>query len=375
MIRKLLVFILFLSGIPAFSQIKTLQFNENQKQWAAGKLTWNDFQGKPMPVAPTGSELIYFFYYQPEKVKTADTVFFRLRTIAFIDRQQSWVQDSAKTDLQLKFNQAIFNTLEWHRRKLENRFLKVFEPQKEAPELFNAENRIFRETVARLSVETRNGNDEAKVNNWLIRSYQKLDSIDTGRLPGFQVANFGMSAQIGYEQTNLAGEIGSTFTGFSGVTFGSTYQFKNLVLFINMNGASGKTTAVYEEMYQWPEGINIYMNQFSAAAGYQLLDAPHWRLTPFAGPTTVIISPKKDAGESYRNQEIQDNTMIYGLQLDWKIRNQVSLIPVNARSAVLDHGIRTRFTVCPLEFTPAFNGAVFNVSFSIYGNMRFINFR
>src|SRR5690606_4994055 len=151
------------------AQFKPFKLEPFHKKWEEGKLTWNDFQGKPMEVSPMNSELIYYFFYKPEKIKTRDTTYYKLRAYAFIDRKQSWAHDTARTENDLKGNQILFNQIEFHRRNLENRLLLI-EKIKDAPPVYNEAFRQIREANSRILVETKAGHDTAQVNAWLAKT-------------------------------------------------------------------------------------------------------------------------------------------------------------------------------------------------------------
>lgn len=366
---------LFLTPTAFAQKVKPKKSSENLKQWKEGKLTWNDFQRKPPEVAPTGSEFIFTYYYQPEKVRTADTSFYKVRAIFGFNRQESWAHDSVKTDLNLNYNQVFFNTLEWHRRALENRFLKLTD-RKAAPDLLSDQNRLMRDEVAKLAVITKNGRDESIVNKALTASFQKLDSIKTSeQLPPFRVRKFGYGVHFGLGQANLVGDLRNGYDNFLGLALGLDFHYKALAFFLTTNIGSGETTGSNVGKYKWPAGLPVNLAQVSAAFGLPILNTTHWRMMPFAGPARLSLGPDGGTDEIYQNQRLAVNTMAYGLQVDWKIRNALSLILTGADNLIYDYGLRTQFIYYPVKEINGLNGGIYNVSMSFFLNNRFIQFK
>jgi hypothetical protein len=361
----LAIFLLF-SNL-ASAQFKPFPFKPSHKKWEDGKLTWNDFLAKPMAVSPLGSELIYYFFYKPEKVKTRDTTFYKLRVYAFIDRNQCWAHDTAKTETNLKGNQVIFNIIELHRRKVENR-LVLTDNNNVAANAFQEQYRLLRETIARFVVETKAGKDSARLNAWFARSYRQVDSVKV-RLPGFAPGKFGYGMHAGYGKANVTGKLANNFTGFSGIAFGFDLGYKELLFFLTGDVGSGKTIRDYQGNYHWPADLDVNLLQLSGALGYPVLNAAHWRIVPFAGPALVGITPNVAAGDAYKDQSIQQSTVAFGLQLDWKYKNQVNFMPVGGRS-LSDYGLRMRFIYYPVEFAQNLNGSTYNISLSAYFHTR-----
>ena len=376
MLPRFLAFVpFFFLFYSAFAQLKPYQVNENFKKWDDGKLTWNDFQRQPLAVAPVGSDFIYSYHYQPEKIKSPDTNYIKLRAIFLFNRKESWAHDSVKTDLNLKYNQLFFNVLEWHRRTFENRFSESTQPLA-VHDLLNDQLRLLRDETARLAVATRNGRHEIKVDSALSRSYQKLDSVKiTDKLPSFRVKNFGYGVHMGYGQANLAGDLGNAFDKFSGLAFGVDFHYKAFTLFLTADAGSGKTTAENTGKYQWPDGVPINLTQFSAALGLPMLQTSHWRIVPFTGPARLILGPNRTADEQFKGQGFEKNTMAFGLQVDWKMRNTLSLILSGSDNLMYDYGLRTRFILYPVEKFGNLNGGVYNISMSLFVNSRFLKFR
>ncbi|MFC5269327.1 hypothetical protein [Adhaeribacter terreus] len=377
MLRKLFAIIVpfLLLAKPVCAQFKPLELGPSYKKWEDGPLSLSDFKGKPLAVAPMGSEFLYSIFYKAEKEKIGDSTVLILGVTAFMDREQSWIHDSVKTDLTLKFNQAIFNYLEFHERILQQKLMSI-QHINEAPNLAQQELRAFRELMARYQVETNKGWKEKEVNSWLHRSYQQLDSVEKIKLPAFRISNFGMGLHYSLNHSSLGGDLNKIFSNALGFGFGFDFSFKNAVVFLNPNVGYGKLEKAYTGVYDWPDGLNYGLVQVGAGFGVTVLDNAKWRITPFAGPAFVSFSVDDKANpERYDKQYLTDNTYNLGVNIDWKLRHQLSFIPSLFGREKSDYGIRTRFIMYPVQYAGNLNGSVYNLSFAFYLNGRFIKLK
>ena len=367
---SLVAFLLLSTSV--FAQYKPLQLGPAYKKWEEGPLSLSDFKGKPLAVAPLGSEFLYSMYYKAEKEKGRDTTTLLIKVTTFMDREQSWIHDSAKNELTVKFNQVIFNYLELHERILQQKLLSI-QHVNQAPELAQQELKAFRAIMARYQVETKNGWNEKQVNAWLHQSYQQLDWVEKQPWPAFKESNFGMGLHYSINHASLSGKLSETFGNGLGFGFGFDFSFKNAVVFLNPNVNYGKMKQAYNGNYNWPDGLNYGLVQVGAGFGLTLLDNARWRITPFAGPAFVSFSAQdKTNPERYKEQYLDDNTYQLGVNIDWKLRHQLSFIPTIFGREKSDYGVRTRFIMYPVKDAGNLSGNVYNLSLGFYLNGRFI---
>jgi len=94
----------------------------NYVYWSdSTKLTWEDFQGKPIGSNENYATEIHL--YNPATIEKANIFSTaKLTSICVFDKKHSWVnQKNASADL-LLYNQVIFNIYELYTRKLRNEF-------------------------------------------------------------------------------------------------------------------------------------------------------------------------------------------------------------------------------------------------------------
>ena len=90
---------------------------EYRKEWADGKLTWEDF--KEREGGQRISELKYYLGYNSGKQKYGNTIISRNIALGYMDSNLSWINPKHKTEQHLRYNQVVFDIVEVHRRRLQ----------------------------------------------------------------------------------------------------------------------------------------------------------------------------------------------------------------------------------------------------------------
>ena len=94
-----------------------------RKYWSDGNLLLSDFQAKP--TKQSASHLAYVLLYETDKKIIDNVVYEGVFTDAYIDKSLSYIHANLKDEHHLKYNQVIFNIVEIHKRKLQNRIFAL----------------------------------------------------------------------------------------------------------------------------------------------------------------------------------------------------------------------------------------------------------
>ncbi|MDP2365218.1 MAG: hypothetical protein Q8M94_15810 [Ignavibacteria bacterium] len=104
------------------SELYQVYDKANYIYWSESKkLTWNDFQGKPLGTNENYVTEIHL--YNPATIEKAN--YFstaKLTSICVFDKKHSWVNKKNASDNLLLYNQVMFNIYELYTRKLRKEF-------------------------------------------------------------------------------------------------------------------------------------------------------------------------------------------------------------------------------------------------------------
>ena len=131
---------------------------ELKKEWADGKLTWEDFKEREGSGEQRVSELKYYLGYYSGKQKYGSTVILRNIALGYMDKNLSWINPEYKTEQHLRYNQVVFDIVEVHRRRLQlelDRISSGFEFQVKFQVIYNS----CANEIERFNIEADGGNN------------------------------------------------------------------------------------------------------------------------------------------------------------------------------------------------------------------------
>ncbi|MFC6860249.1 hypothetical protein [Zunongwangia atlantica] len=338
---------------------------ESRKDWKEGDLTWADFKELEISFENSISELKYVIGYTPSKEKVNDTVFFRLQSFCFIDTQLSWVNPKFKTPENLQYNQVIFNIAELYRRKLQYDLdhlgsyfsaETVFQNQYEA---LNNEVEIFQS-------QSRNGRDHEIVQEWVANIADRLAIYENNTIPKYEKANFGMGMHVGAAYSFRNESIKEHFDNSIGFNFGFDFSYKSSILYINMIISGGNVDQAYSGRTYWEEDLDYTLALLDFSYGYAIVDNPKLKIAPFAGlAITEFSEDDYDGDES--DLIITDYNFLFGVNLDYKIRKRVNMVPsvFLSKREITETAIRSRLFVSRNDFHDDLSGYSINLSLGI----------
>jgi hypothetical protein len=340
-------------------------FSPHQKQWEDGKLKLSDFKGRPPQTAQYRSELVYYIGFDSEKAKPRDSAIYRLKTYSYLDRDQSWMAPEADTVTLLRYNQALFNLVEIYERRLQYSLNRIADADLADPESSQIISQLKSE-VAALGNETSFGQNAAAVQRWLIKSETELRSVARENTPPFRKRKFHYGLYGGPRFGNLTGTLGDNFTSPLGVAFGGDLGCNKSLLLLNGSWGNTEVDQQFTEERTWPANLKGGIWVIEVSYGYTLIDNAGLKLIPFAGwgMTRIRADHKNDVYEDFI---LTDHSFSGGLICDFKLRKRLFLIPsvFNTRETS-EIGIRTRISICPLNYGFGVKGTLIQLSAGIH---------
>jgi len=118
----LLSFLFVQCAATRTSELYQTYSKENYVYWSdTRKLTWEDFQGKPM--GNNENYVTEIHLYNPSTIEKANLFSnAKLASICVFDKKHSWVNKKAASDSLLLYNQVMFNIYELYTRILRKEF-------------------------------------------------------------------------------------------------------------------------------------------------------------------------------------------------------------------------------------------------------------
>lgn len=357
------IFLGFLLRTAAIAQ-------EYKKTWAEGKLTWQDFSLRDSPLGV--SELKYFLGYNTGRQRFGDTVVVRNVANGYIDTKLSWVDPDFMTDQYLRYNQVIFDLVEIYRRRLQNALDQVNLPY-EVEGRFSHVYSLLTTEIDKFRNESKGGEDLSSIIFWEGKTSDELERYSANKIPDYEKGNFGYALHAGFGAGVFTGSVGEHFTPTFNFIFGFDFAYKNSIFYLNATLGGGKVKKDYiSDKKSWYKGQRTSVAIADMSYGYALIDNTRTKLAPFAGlGITEIDRRNKDNPDN--DISIVDYNLIFGLNVDYKLRTIFKLIPspyFRVKEKV-NSCIRTRLYVTRTNYYEDLKGYSINLTVGIcgFGNM------
>jgi len=346
---------------------------ELKKEWADGNLTWEDFKEKESSNGQQISELKYYLGYNSGKQKYGDTVISRNIALGYMDKNLSWVSPKYKSEQHLRYNQAVFNIVEVHRRMLQlelDRISSSFEFQGKFQIIYHS----CTNEIERLNKETDGGNNLNSLVFWEQKLSDELNSYKKTQILDFETKNFGYGMHVGFGGGLFTGTISEYFSPTFNFIFGFDFAYKKSILYLNGTLAGGKVRQDYISDKNWYKKQNMNLAVIDVSYGYAFLDNRKLKLAPFVGlGITELSGQNKDNKEN--GLRLVDYNVIFGINADYKLRTRINLLPNSVFGAAVkekvETSIRARFYVTRANLSSDLSGFSVNLTIGLcgFGNM------
>lgn len=369
-LKSTVFFCLLISQVQSFCQ-------RAERHWEDGILTWDDFRGEPPRLAMHGSELHYQITYSTGKLRFSDSALYVFITTNYMDPSLSWVKPEDRTDQLLKYNQALFNLTELHRRELQSELHRLENPFL-AGERLRIQYEALNQEVRRLQEGTAYGADADAVDYWYVRIEDELKKHPYERVPVIKDRNFGYGMNAGFGTGRLTNELSDHFSGTFNFMYGFDIAFKKTVVFLNATLAGNKVKSAFEGPGGlWHTNMRTSAAMLDLSAGYPLVENSKHKLTPFLGFGFLELAASNNKNDQYKDHRLNDTGIIYGLNYDFKFRKAVRLTPniyFPKMKEKVENNIRVRLYILSGEFGD-FRGTSVNVTvgYALFGRLLKIN--
>lgn len=342
---------------------------EYKKNWAEGRLTWEDFIERENSQGV--SDLRYFLAYQTGKQKFGDTTVVRNIAEAYIDRESSWINPAYKAEQYLRYNQVIFDIVEIYKRRLQ---LEL----DQAASVFDAESKLYAtyayctKEIEQFQLESADGFNLEAIEFWEQIVSNELNRYTEKSIPEFKNRSFGYGMHAGLGAGTFSGSIADHFSPTFNFMFGFDFAYKRSIFYLNATLGRGKVTETYTYNDYWEKNRSVGLAVMDISYGYAFIDNSKFKLAPFAGFGITELSSGNDKDKD-KNLRMVDYNVIFGLNADYKLRKRINLAygSFSGIKEKVETSIRARLYVTRANFDPNLKGYSINLTVGIcgFGNM------
>ncbi len=355
-ITLLLIGLFISSGLIGQSQ---------QKSWKEGKLKWEDFTGTIKDEG--GFEFRYNLGYSTGKQKYGDTSVVRNTVKCYMFKNLSWVKPEYKTDLNLRYNQVVFDIVEIHKRKIQQAFDKI-----NSTSVYETEfNKIYvdcNNKINDFSAESNGGQDSSVIAYW-----EKMTSVEIGtysfqEIPNYKIGEFGYGLWGGLGTGFVTGSLGDHFSPIYSFVYGFDFSYGQSMVFLNAIIGGAKIKQDYATDLRWSKGSKATVALADLSYGYTFINDENYKITPFVG-FGVIEHSIKNPNNKTETLNMTDFKMSVGINLDYKIATKVNLIPepLFGIREKTETSIRARLYVTRARYFGDMKGLSINFAIGICG--------
>ncbi len=340
-------------------------FSQNSRRdWANGKLTWNDFIEKKSDTEISGFR--FMLEYKTAKQKGKDTTIHRFKTYSYIDLPVTWATPESRTELHLRYHQIMFDLAESYRRTLQYRLDRVGSVY-EADNILQSITNEYQSEINRFKSDSKDGQNMKTIVLWEQIVANRLEKQPENALPEYTVGNFGYGMHIGMGSGFYTGNVGSYLSPAFFLNYGFDFSYKksNIMLSAILGGNRIKRSIISEP--GWYSGKNSGFAIGDVSYGYTLFEHNKFRIIPFAG--FVFFEQTTASAEKLYNVNLLTGVTGY-----YKIRHWLNFLPdplIGVRE-ISEASVRTRLFVSGVNYGNNLSGASVNFSISISGGGKFM---
>lgn len=300
----------------------------DERDWEAGRLTWDVFKGKTFSTSRNSSELSYYITYSTVKIKNGNSTFLVFQTRNYMRPDISWVNPIHKSEQLLRYNQVLFDILEVHRRKLQSSLHRLSNALL-AEEKLQTHIAACRQETERFQNDTDFGMNVKALDYWEIRTAQELRNNPFERIPAYFEKNFGYGFYAGAGAGFLTTSLSNHFTHPVNILFGLNASYKKTMMFINATIGFNKVKNDYQQDgLLWPQNLRTGVAVIDFSIGHAIFNNRRHKFTPFAGLGVLQFSELKSKKDDDEDKKLimANWGLIFGLHYDFKLANKIKLM-------------------------------------------------
>jgi len=324
--RKVLKITLLLLVAILPLQLTGQTFANSRHYWSDGDLTWDSYLGTPTDTINAGGMKIGYSR-KWEEVKKGNTTYSYNHFITFLNRYESWVADSARTDEHLLYDQTVFDIAELYCRKAT---IELYSPSYigHPDDLFEFYYRQMEKRIMELDEKTDTGKVYLALMDYHTYIRDELEKTDFDPAPVDDIASQKsvLSMYLGY---SLRAPLRGEFSPTHGLTLGYDFFMKRYLLGMAINLEGFGTSHVYVNTSKGPIHLNekVRSGSIDLYLGRNVLRNSYFSLSPFAGCGVTFYDGTyyTNAQGERTSREIAGFTLMAGVSTDIIFRNNVRL--------------------------------------------------
>ncbi len=328
--KRIVILLLLTMILPRLAFAKS---NDHYKLWHEGDLMWSDFQDT---ISLKGVQFSFnaFLRIEQSRTKKGNTITVRPEAQACFDRYHSSANPEVQNKNLLRLFQLRYNLLEMYRRKLQtelNLGTSGIAADNRKAQYMN----LYNEQCQRAIDDTRNGQDEIKLQEWEFYVIKELEENPAPSIPQITPRKFGYGFSLGTGAVFSTQSACQYWAPAWQVNFGVDLAYANTHLLCDFSAGTARTkqdifASHKEATAVWGKGGHNTYTSISLGIGQQLVSTKYFAFMPYAG---CIWSGYSDQAreENGINEKISFSYSNFnwtaGLCFDYRFSNTISLVP------------------------------------------------
>lgn len=355
---------------------------KNIKRWDSGKLTWDDFKESTDEKGVTSS-LRAWIGGEKTKDKQGSITVYHPVLYTYIDLDRAWTHPDYRTEEALRYNQAVFDLMEYYCRKLQQDIDKGL-PTIEIEAAMRNYSATYDEQIKSMREETVEGRNEKKLVEWETYIAGLLDSTSPSVPVNFVPRNFGYGIVLGANIEFPTGKLAHYFTPSGQFSFGVDLAYKKTHFLADFAGGFTRNGAdmlipYKNELIKWEKNRHTIYSTIDLCLGYEVYDSHRVRVMPFAGIVWSQYSKVMDV-DDHRNEikvAVSDFNAIAGLTVDYKFSTLLSVNPSSwfGHKEMYTSSLRMKAYVSYADYDLFERGCHVGISVAYSGFARMVRFR
>lgn len=336
--------------------------------WDAQPLEWADFD-----LAGEGDSLPFQFAfemgYDDGRYRYKDSMLHYYATFCYLDQINSYVQESEQTELNLRFLQAVFDTYEINRRRMQKAMYGItkIEQAEEIHIVYRAQTKKIVDALYH-SIYLNGDTSVLDMYEWeILAMFKETHDIE---IPRYKLSPLRLGIFIGVNTDGLSSPMSGYFNPAGRFQMGAQVSVKKFVCHFFFNvGSSLVATPFNYDLMEWPSEVQAEQLQFEFGLGYKFNLAKFLSLKPYAGYAYNQINLQDGFSNS-----MDSHSWHVGLDIDLKLGKHLYFFPINGDKYYAEWPLKLRIYASGLSYVkpnaaippsdlPNLNGVAINVGF------------
>ncbi len=351
---------LLLAFLTLLSVSFRIEAQEMLRTWDKGPLTWDDFQQVRDSEAP--SYFCYSLNFYEDVVEMGDTTLLRRFATACMNCSQSWVNERNMHDMELRYNQLLFDLVECYRRELQTWLDQCADYR--VNDLLNEVLESCALMLDTCEMATDCGRDAEAMEAWEEMVAEQLKKSPSEPKTAVPSAIFEEKASVtsglGLAVQGFVGSLSSYFKPAVLLDADFGFIFKNHDLNVAVRMGYSNLNKEYE-LNAWQENERFFDCNVDLTYGYRINLTSTLSAVPFAGVSYLNYSLME-----YTDNGLTKASFMPVAGIDWRIRYSTTYDLLSYEKEKSDDFMRVRCGVTYAHFNDLLDGLCFQVSVGFF---------